>query len=150
MRPFRPRSKLPAQARLNPGHPVMPPPATAVLRQRRRAAPRSPRLCPRGKGSVDPAVLLRRDALSHVVAGRWGCSGASSRSGQRGFALLEQHLVTDARGEHVVDFLKPGKLGLKVTYSSLQPAHLRNHAGIWPANMAKQSLRHCFEVLHTE
>src|SRR5579859_2760325 len=85
-----------------------------------------------------------------LAAGRWGCSGASSWSGQRGFALLEQHLVTDARGEHIVDFLKPGKLGLKVTYSSLQPAHLRDHAGIWPANMAKQSLRHCFEVLHTE
>jgi hypothetical protein len=39
--------------------------------------------------------------------------------------------------------LQPGKLGLKVTYTSLETAHLRNHAGIWPANMAKQSLRHC-------
>jgi hypothetical protein len=39
--------------------------------------------------------------------------------------------------------LEPSKLGLKITYASLETAHLRNHAGIWPANMAKQSLRHC-------
>ncbi len=51
--------------------------------------------------------------------------------------------MTDSGSEHVVDFLKPGKLGLQVTNASLQPAHLRNHAGIRPANMAKQSLRHC-------
>jgi len=51
--------------------------------------------------------------------------------------------MTDSCGEHVVDLLQPGKLGLKVAYTSLEAAHLRNHAGIWPANMAKQSLRHC-------
>src|SRR5260370_21517374 len=57
--------------------------------------------------------------------------------------MIEQHFMTDPGGEHVVDFLQPGKLGLKVTHASLEAAHLRNHAGIWPANMAKQSLRHC-------
>ena len=34
-------------------------------------------------------------------------------------------------------------VGFEVTYSSLQSAHLRHHAGIRPAYMAKQSLRHC-------
>jgi len=58
--------------------------------------------------------------------------------------------VTDSGSEHVVDFLQPGKLGLKIAHTTLETAYFRNHAGIRPANMAKQSLRHCFEVLHTE
>jgi hypothetical protein len=71
-------------------------------------------------------------------------------SGQRGFALFEQNLVAYSGGEHVIYFLKPSQLSFQVTHSSLQSAHLRHHAGIRPAYMAKQSLRHCFEVLHTE
>ncbi len=51
--------------------------------------------------------------------------------------------MTDSGSEHVIDFLKPSKLGLKIMYASLQSAYFRNHAGIRPANMAKQSLRHC-------
>ena len=51
--------------------------------------------------------------------------------------------MADSRGEHVIDLLQPGKLGFKVTYPSLKATHLINHAGIRPANMAKQSLRHC-------
>ena len=51
--------------------------------------------------------------------------------------------MTDSRGEHVIYLLQPGKLGLKITHTSLQAAYFRSHAGIWPANMAKQSLRHC-------
>ncbi len=51
--------------------------------------------------------------------------------------------MTDSRREHVVYFLEPSKLGFKITYSPLQSAYFRCHAGIRPANMAKQSLRHC-------
>ena len=51
--------------------------------------------------------------------------------------------MSDTGGEYVIDLLKPGKLGLQVTHSSLKPAYLRDHARVWPANMAKQSLRHC-------
>src|SRR5215472_1228934 len=51
--------------------------------------------------------------------------------------------MTDSGSEHVVHFLQPGKLGFKITDAPLQPAYFRNHAGVRPANMAKQSLRHC-------
>jgi hypothetical protein len=71
-------------------------------------------------------------------------------SGQRRLALFEQNFVTDSRREHIINFLQPSKLGLKIANSSLKTAYFRNHAGVRPANMAKQSLRHCFEVLHTE
>ena len=63
--------------------------------------------------------------------------------GQGWFAVLEQHFMTDPGCEHVIDFLEPGKLGFKIMYSPLKSAYFRSHAGIWPANMAKQSLRHC-------
>src|SRR5262249_61358685 len=38
---------------------------------------------------------------------------------------------------------KPGELGLQVLHALLEAAHLREHAGIRPANVAENSLRHC-------
>jgi hypothetical protein len=40
-------------------------------------------------------------------------------------------------GEYIVLVLKPGKLGLQVAYSLLKAAHLRDHAVIRPADVAK-------------
>jgi hypothetical protein len=70
--------------------------------------------------------------------------------GESRLAVVKQHFMTDSGSEHVIYFLQPGKLGFKIAHTPLQSAHFGNHAGIRPANMAKQSLRHCFEVLHTE
>ena len=46
---------------------------------------------------------------SAVIAGRrWVAQARVACSGQRGFAIVEQHLMTDPGGEHIVDFLQPG------------------------------------------
>ncbi len=38
--------------------------------------------------------------------------------------------------QHVVPVLESDKLSLQVTYSLLEAAHLRDHAGIGPADVA--------------
>jgi hypothetical protein len=45
--------------------------------------------------------------------------------------------MTNRSNEHIVLVLKPGKLGLQVAYSLLQAAHLCDHAGIRPADVAE-------------
>ena len=46
--------------------------------------------------------------VADVDAGREGIAQArAAYSGQCGFALVEQHLVTDSSREHVVDLLEP-------------------------------------------
>jgi len=87
----------------------------------------------------------RQTPAGHATgaAGEQDDQASDAWSGQHGLAVVEQHFMTDSRGEHVVDLLQPSKLGLEVAHTSLKAAHLRNHEGIWPANMAKQSLRHC-------
>jgi hypothetical protein len=45
--------------------------------------------------------------------------------------------VTGRSNEHIILVLKPGKLGLQVSYSLLQTAHLCDHAGIRPADVAE-------------
>jgi hypothetical protein len=65
------------------------------------------------------------------------------RLGESRLAIIEQHFMADTGSEYVVDLLQPGKLGFKVTHTPLETAYFRHHAGIWPADMAKQSLRHC-------
>jgi hypothetical protein len=51
--------------------------------------------------------------------------------------------MADFGSEYVVLFLEPGKLGFQITYTLLKATHLRDHAGIRPADVAVQSLRHC-------
>jgi hypothetical protein len=60
-------------------------------------------------------------------------------SGKHRLALQNQHviLVTDASGKRVVLFLEPHKLGFQVANALLETAHLRDHAGIWTADVAE-------------
>ncbi len=45
--------------------------------------------------------------------------------------------MADGSDKHIVLVLKPGKLSLQVAYSLLQAAHLCDHAGIRPADVAE-------------
>jgi hypothetical protein len=57
---------------------------------------------------------------------------------ERGLALPYQHvLVSSLNRKRVILFLKPHKLGFQVAYSLLEAAHLRNDAGIGPADVAE-------------
>ena len=61
-------------------------------------------------------------------------------SGEGRFALPisnEQFFWSDFRSKRVVHVLEPDKLSLQVTYSLLKAAHLRDDAGIWPADVAE-------------
>ena len=65
------------------------------------------------------------------------CSGTS---GEGRLALPisnEQFFWSDFRSKCVVHVLEPDKLSLQVTYSLLKAAHLRDDAGIWPADVAE-------------
>jgi len=63
---------------------------------------------------------------------------AGQRSGERGFAVRDQHVrVGSLYRERVVLFLEPDKLGFQVPYSLLEAAHLGNHAGVGTANVAE-------------
>src|SRR5215470_17612256 len=66
-------------------------------------------------------------------------------SGERGlaFAASGNEFVTDASGKHVVRLLEPGQFSFQVLHPLLQTAHFRKHAGIRPADVAEDSLRHC-------
>jgi hypothetical protein len=45
--------------------------------------------------------------------------------------------MADRGNQHIVLVLEPSKLGFQVTYSLLQAAHLCDHAGIRPADVAE-------------
>src|SRR6266487_4678641 len=66
-------------------------------------------------------------------------------SGEHGFAFAagDNEFVADAGRKHVVRLLQPGQLGLQVVHPLLEAAHFREHAGIRPADVAENSLRHC-------
>ena len=49
----------------------------------------------------------------------------------------EQFFWSDFCSKRVVHVLEPDKLSLQVTYSLLKAAHLRDDAGIWPADVAE-------------
>jgi hypothetical protein len=59
-------------------------------------------------------------------------------SGERRLALQNQHVIlVTASGKRVVLFLEPHKLGFQVANTLLKTAHLRDHAGIWTADVAE-------------
>jgi hypothetical protein len=58
--------------------------------------------------------------------------------------------VRSPGSKRVVLFLKPSELGLKVSNTLLEAAHLGYHARIGTADVAEKSLRHGVRVLHTE
>jgi hypothetical protein len=65
-------------------------------------------------------------------------SFSSPRSGERGFAVRDQHVrVGSLYRERFVLFLEPDELGFQVPYSLLEAAHLGNHAGVGTANVAE-------------
>ena len=41
-----------------------------------------------------------------------------------------------SRAQHVIVRLQPDELGFQVAYLLLKAAHLGEHAGIWPADVA--------------
>ena len=45
--------------------------------------------------------------------------------------------LTGLRSKRVVLLLEPDELGFEITYSLLEAAHLRDHAGIWSADVAE-------------
>src|SRR5579875_889963 len=95
---------------------------------------------PRCRRPPDPScctncVRMRRLAPLRLAASR--------SSGERWLADRDEQVLADLGGEHIVLLVQPGKLGLKVTYSLLKAAHLRDHARIRSADVAVKSLRHC-------
>src|SRR6266702_7790766 len=74
------------------------------------------------------------------------CPQASSSKrrfpSERWFLARRQEVVIDACGERVVFFLEPSKLSFQVTHALLQAAHFGDHAQIWTADVAENSLRH--------
>ena len=48
-----------------------------------------------------------------------------------------EQFLAGLRGERVVLLLQPDKFGLKITYTLLEAAHLRDHAGIGSADVAE-------------
>jgi hypothetical protein len=63
---------------------------------------------------------------------------ASRRSGERGLAFRNQHVLgSPVYRQRVVLFLEPNELGLQVTYALLKTTHLRYHAGIGTADVTE-------------
>jgi len=62
---------------------------------------------------------------------------AGQRSGERGLAVRDQHvLVGSLYRERVVLFLEPDKLGFQVANALLQATHFGDHARIGTADVA--------------
>jgi hypothetical protein len=80
-------------------------------------------------------VTTNRDAGTSLVRDDY-----SGTSGEGRLALPisnEQFFWSDFCGKRVVHVLEPDKLSLQVAYSLLKAAHLRDDAGIWPADVAE-------------
>src|SRR6266496_1568475 len=74
--------------------------------------------------SVRPSLGERWLPCEHLSAGR------------------NEQVVVHLRSERVILFLEPGKLGLKISHTLLEAAHLGDHTRIWTAYVAEYSLRH--------
>jgi hypothetical protein len=46
------------------------------------------------------------------------------------------------RGKNVMLLLHPGQLGFQIAYPPPEPAHVREQARIWSADVSEQRLRH--------
>jgi hypothetical protein len=80
-------------------------------------------------------VTTNRDAGASLIRADY-----SGTSGEGRLALPisnEQFFWSDFCSKRVVHVLEPDKLSLQVTYSLLKAAHLRDDAGIWPADVAE-------------
>jgi hypothetical protein len=63
--------------------------------------------------------------------------GGPSGEGRFTFPISNKHFWSDFRSKRVVHVLEPDKLSLQVAYSLLKAAHLRDDAGIRPADVAE-------------
>ena len=63
--------------------------------------------------------------------------GGPSGEGRFTFPISNKHFWSDFRSKRVVHVLEPDQLGLQVAYSLLKAAHLRDDAGIRPADVAE-------------
>ena len=120
-----------------PGEPVLPAERCGVTPEAHRAGGTRRavvHLRPQGEARVTPRLNDDRDAGSGVP-GSWCCYGAS---GKRRFTLpiSNEQRVANLCSQRVVPVLEPDKLSLQITYSLLKAAHLRDHAGIRPADVA--------------
>jgi len=83
-------------------------------------------------------ITAKRGATADAPDSSFVVFLADRRSGERGFAVRDQHVRTGSLyRERLVLFLEPDKLGFQVPYSLLEAAHLGNHAGIGTADVAK-------------
>ncbi len=80
-------------------------------------------------------VSTNRDATGGSLVRRH-YSGTSGE-GRLALPISNEQFWSDFRSERVVHVLEPDKLSLQVTYSLLKAAHLRDDAGIWPADVAE-------------
>ena len=69
----------------------------------------------------------------------WSVVTAAVPQVRAGLALpiSNEQFGADFRSKRVVHVLEPDQLSLQVAYSLLKAAHLRDDAGIWPADVAE-------------
>ena len=88
----------------------------------------------------------REDAKSLPVYQRigtpkrpWSVVTAAVPQVRAGLALpiSNEQFGADFRSKRVIHVLEPDQLSLQVAYSLLKAAHLRDDAGIWPADVAE-------------
>ena len=82
----------------------------------------------------ESGVPANRDAEASLV--RRNCSGPSGE-GRLALPISNEQFGADFRSKRVVHILEPDQLSLQVAYSLLEAAHLRDDAGIWPADVAE-------------
>jgi hypothetical protein len=75
-----------------------------------------------------------RDAVRNAPGDNY--SGTSGE-GRLALPISDEQFWSDFRSKRVVHVLEPDKLSLQVAYSLLKAAHLRDDAGIRPADVAE-------------
>jgi hypothetical protein len=86
-------------------------------------------------GQIFTGVATNRDATGASLVRR-DYSGTSGE-GRLALPISNEQFWSDFCSKRIVDVLEPDKLSLQVAYSLLKAAHLRDDAGIWPADVAE-------------
>jgi hypothetical protein len=88
-----------------------------------------------GERQIFTGVSTNRDATGASLVRR-DYSGTSGE-GRLALPISNEQFGSDFRSKRIVHVLEPDKLSLQVAYSLLKAAHLRDDAGIWPADVAE-------------
>jgi hypothetical protein len=88
-----------------------------------------------GERQIFTGVATNRDATGASLVRR-DYSGTSGE-GRLALPISNEQFRSDFRSKRIVYVLEPDKLSLQVAYSLLKAAHLRDDAGIWPADVAE-------------